>query len=89
MHAITACQRVRQELMPRRERGRISYTAAITRVIYIDGPVHAYPDRHRRDLEVTERLEDPSFTVIRFGHQDDWAAILARYPSIFGAGRQA
>ena len=42
--------------------------------IYIDGPVHSYPDRHRRDLEVTERLEDLSFTVIRFGHQDDWAA---------------
>ncbi len=58
-------------------------------VVYIDGPVHAYPDRHRRDIEVTERLEDLSYTVIRFGHQDDWAAILARYPSIFGTGRPA
>ena len=57
-------------------------------VIYIDGPLHAYPERHRRDLEVTERLEDLGYTVIRFGHQDDWAAIIARYPSIFG-GRQA
>ncbi len=36
---------------------------------------------------MTERLEDLSYTVIRFGHQDDWAAIIARYPSIFGAGR--
>jgi very-short-patch-repair endonuclease len=58
-------------------------------VIYIDGPVHLYADRHRRDLEVTERLEDLSYTVIRFGHQGDWAAILARYPSLFGPGRQA
>jgi ATP-dependent helicase YprA (DUF1998 family) len=57
-------------------------------VIYIDGPVHLYADRQRRDLDVTERLEDLSYTVIRFGHQDDWTAIIARYPSLFGAGRQ-
>jgi very-short-patch-repair endonuclease len=64
------------------------YTEHYT-VIYIDGPVHAYADRHRRDVDCTERLEDLSFTVIRFGHEDDWAAILARYPSIFGGGRHA
>jgi very-short-patch-repair endonuclease len=55
-------------------------------VIYIDGPVHQYADRHRRDDEVTEKLEDLSYTVIRFGHQDDWSKIIARYPSIFGGG---
>ena len=42
--------------------------------IYIDGPIHQFADRHNRDLELTERLEDLSFTVIRFTHQDDWAA---------------
>ena len=68
---------------------RFRLRRAITPSIYIDGPIHDYPDRHRRDVEVTERLEDLSYTVIRFGHQDDWAAILARYPSIFGAGRRA
>jgi very-short-patch-repair endonuclease len=57
-------------------------------VIYIDGPVHQFADRHRRDVEQTERLEDLSYTVIRFTHQDDWAAVIARYPSIFGGGRQ-
>jgi ATP-dependent helicase YprA (DUF1998 family) len=57
-------------------------------VVYVDGPMHLYANRHRRDLEVTERLEDLSYTVIRFGHQGDWAAILARYPSLFGTGRQ-
>ena len=55
--------------------------------IYIDGPIHQFADRHNRDLELTERLEDLSFTVIRFTHQDDWARIIARYPSVFGAGR--
>jgi hypothetical protein len=50
--------------------------------------VHLYADRHRRDVELTERLEDLSFTVIRFTHQDDWSRVIARYPSIFGAGRR-
>jgi hypothetical protein len=26
-------------------------------VIYIDGPIHQYADRHRRDRELTERLK--------------------------------
>ena len=56
-------------------------------VIYIDGPIHLYADRHNRDFELTERLEDLSYTVIRFTHQDDWSRIIARYPSIFGVGR--
>lgn len=54
-------------------------------VIYIDGPVHDYPERQARDATQQERLEDLGFTVIRFGHRDDWAAIVARHPSIFGS----
>ncbi len=54
-------------------------------VIYIDGPVHDYPERQVRDAAQQERLEDLGLTVIRFGHRDDWAAIVARHPNIFGS----
>ncbi len=56
-------------------------------VIYIDGHYHDYPERQQRDAVSTECLEDIGYIVIRFGHQEDWAAKLARYPHIFG--RQA
>ncbi len=52
--------------------------------IYIDGPYHDFPERHARDAAAAECLEDRGYLVIRFGHQDDWDAILAQYPSIFG-----
>jgi len=54
--------------------------------IYIDGPVHAYPERQARDAAQTECLEDEGYLVLRFGVQDDWAALLTRYPHIFGGG---
>lgn len=53
-------------------------------VIYIDGPPHDYPERHQRDLEQTECMEDQGYLVLRFGYQDDWANIIAKYPDIFG-----
>lgn len=52
--------------------------------VYIDGPHHAYPERQQRDKEQTERLEDMGYTVIRFGHHDAWADIVAQHPNIFG-----
>jgi len=53
-------------------------------VIYIDGPSHDYPGRCRRDLEQTECMEDRGYLVLRFGYQDDWAKLIAKYPDIFG-----
>jgi ATP-dependent helicase YprA (DUF1998 family)/very-short-patch-repair endonuclease len=52
-------------------------------IIYVDGPPHDYPDRQERDKEQTESLEDAGFTVIRFGHKDDWDIIASKYPSVF------
>ncbi len=52
--------------------------------VYVDGPPHDFPDRQKRDAELTEAMEDAGFTVIRFHHQDDWDAILAKYPHVFG-----
>ena len=58
-------------------------------VIYVDGPVHDYPERAERDNNQTDCLEDLGYTVIRFGHQDDWDKIIAKFPHVFGAKRQS
>jgi len=58
-------------------------------IIYIDGPVHEYPERAERDNQQTECLEDLGYTVIRFGHQDDWQQIIGKFPHVFGANKGA
>jgi len=55
--------------------------------IYIDGPIHDFADRHARDADKTDALEDRGYTVIRFHHDSEWAETLARYPHIFGRAR--
>jgi very-short-patch-repair endonuclease len=52
--------------------------------VYVDGPPHDYPERSQRDTARTECMEDAGYMVIRFHHQDDWPAVLARYPHVFG-----
>lgn len=52
--------------------------------IYIDGPPHDFPSRQARDLAQTECMEDRGYLVIRFHHEANWGAILAKYPSLFG-----
>lgn len=53
--------------------------------VYVDGSPHDYPHLQQRDAEKTACMEDYGYTVIRFGYQDDWDAIIARYPSVFGS----
>jgi len=53
--------------------------------VYVDGPPHDYPDRQKRDAEKTAAMEDFGITVLRFNHRDDWDAIIAQHPNIFGA----
>ncbi|MDO9530028.1 MAG: DEAD/DEAH box helicase [Syntrophales bacterium] len=53
-------------------------------VIYIDGPIHDYPDRAKRDDQQTDCFEDLGYTVIRFGHKDDWEIIIEKFPHVFG-----
>jgi ATP-dependent helicase YprA (DUF1998 family) len=52
--------------------------------IYIDGPPHDFPSRQARDKAQNDCMEDRGYLVIRFHHTDDWDAILAKYPSLFG-----
>jgi very-short-patch-repair endonuclease len=54
-------------------------------VVYIDGPHHDFPERQARDQAQNDQLEDAGFTVVRFGLRDDWEAILAKFPDVFGA----
>jgi very-short-patch-repair endonuclease len=55
--------------------------------VYVDGPPHDFPDRQQRDKITTDRMEDLGYTVIRFGHRENWPEIVAQYPHVFG--RQA
>jgi len=52
--------------------------------IYVDGPPHDAVGRAARDAAQTACMQDLGYTVIRFGHEDDWQAIVRRYPSVFG-----
>ncbi len=52
--------------------------------VFVDGPPHDYADRAQRDQQVSERLRNLGYTVIRFGHRDDWAQILDTYRWVFG-----
>jgi ATP-dependent helicase YprA (DUF1998 family)/very-short-patch-repair endonuclease len=52
--------------------------------VYIDGPVHDFPDRHERDVTANNALRDLGYTVIRFGHSENWDSIAADYPDVFG-----
>ncbi|MBX6370608.1 MAG: DUF1998 domain-containing protein, partial [Rhodospirillales bacterium] len=57
-------------------------------VVFVDGPPHDYEDVEERDAQAASRLEDDGYTVVRFRHDEDWEAIVARYPSTFGRLRE-
>jgi hypothetical protein len=56
------------------------YNAAI----YVDGPPHDEPAQIRQDEEITRRLMDVGYIVIRFHHAADWKAIFVKHPDVFG-----
>jgi ATP-dependent helicase YprA (DUF1998 family) len=56
--------------------------------IYIDGPPHDEPDLMREDEDITRRLMEMGYIVIRFHHQADWNQIFRRHPDIFGTPHQ-
>ena len=55
--------------------------------IYVDGPPHDEADRKREDEEITERLMDAGYAVIRFHHGENWDDVFRRHPDIFGTPR--
>lgn len=56
--------------------------------IYVDGPHHDAPDQLREDEAITKRLQEAGYIVIRFHHAEDWDAVFAKHPDVFGTARQ-
>ena len=56
-------------------------------LIYIDGPHHEGQAQKTLDAEITQRLEDAGFTVVRFAtDQASWNGITDEYAWVFGPG---
>jgi very-short-patch-repair endonuclease len=54
-------------------------------VIFIDGPVHQYPNIAERDVTIRSALEEGGYLVIAFSQDEStWPDIIARYPAVFG-----
>lgn len=56
-------------------------------VIYVDGPHHDEAEYIREDEDITRRLKEKGYVVIRFHHKADWKAVFKNHPDIFGAAR--
>jgi len=54
--------------------------------VFIDGPVHDAPTQADRDRLAEERLLDGGWDVVRLAHDQDWAAVVATRPAVFGTG---
>ncbi|MCY4080256.1 MAG: DEAD/DEAH box helicase [Caldilineaceae bacterium] len=56
-------------------------------LIYIDGPHHNVQTRQDLDADITRRLEDAGFTVVRFGvSRSSWRSRMEEYAWVFGQG---
>lgn len=56
-------------------------------LIYIDGPHHQGKAQKSMDAEITQRLEDGGFTVVRFTtNKATWNAVIDNYAWVFGSG---
>ena len=57
-------------------------------LIYIDGPVHRGSSQKALDAEITRRLRDAGFTVVRFpAERASWGRIADEYAWVFGKGK--
>ena len=52
--------------------------------IFIDGPPHDSAGAIRDDEKASRALIELGYIVIRFHHKDDWKAIFATHPDVFG-----
>lgn len=53
--------------------------------VFVDGPVHDTDHQQERDEAASDRLADAGWSVVRVRYDDDWSAVIGRYPSVFGA----
>ena len=54
--------------------------------IYVDGPLHQYPERIARDTMVRDRLERTGFLVVRVESDETWPAAMEEWGVVFGEG---
>ena len=56
-------------------------------LVFIDGPDHETERRQAQDREITDRLENAGYTVIRFTYDSaSWRELLRTYAWVFGEG---
>ena len=55
--------------------------------VFLDGPHHDPAPRAERDAQCRARLEDAGWWVVAIRYDEDMAARIADYPSVFGTGR--
>jgi superfamily II DNA/RNA helicase len=54
--------------------------------LYVDGPIHDFPDRQARDALVAARLDANGYTVVRVGGEGTWPAATKDHAWLFGEG---
>ncbi|MET7297659.1 DEAD/DEAH box helicase [Embleya sp. NPDC005575] len=55
--------------------------------VFVDGGAHDAARVAQRDERAEEALWDAGWTVVRVRYNDDWAAVVREYPTVFGPGR--
>lgn len=55
--------------------------------VFLDGPAHDGERQSTKDAQAEERLQDLGWLTVRIRHDDDWAARLRQYETVFGVGR--
>jgi very-short-patch-repair endonuclease len=60
------------------------YYCEYNAAIYVDGPPHDTPEQIRADEEITRRLKEVGYIVIRFHHAANWNDVFRRHPDVFG-----
>jgi ATP-dependent helicase YprA (DUF1998 family) len=63
-------------------------SGALPVAVFVDGPVHDEEHVALRDAEAEERLYDIGWDVVRIRYDEDWAAAVGKFPSVFGPGRR-
>ena len=56
--------------------------------VYVDGPPHDYPERQERDQQQEAAMKGQGWSVKRLRYDDDWAAVVAERPEVFGGGNK-
>jgi hypothetical protein len=57
--------------------------------IFVDGPLHEFPEQRAKDHDIDDRLTDSGYTVIRVTYPQNWPAEIAPFGWVFDKGYKA